>query len=296
MHVEEQILEKYRKAGKIHKHVRSAVKEQLRPGAKILDIAEFIEQEIAKQGGKPAFPVNISINDFAAHYTPVYKDEKVIEKKDLVKIDIGVHVNGYIADGAFTYCSEKHEFIACAEEAVEAALGVIKPGIAVGAITEVIEQTVKEKGLGLIVNLTGHTLDQYVAHGMPSVPNTGVRSSHTLKEGDVIALEPFVTQNNAYVKDSSITEIFNFLMNKPVRLLEARKILAMAHQEYHELPFAKRWLYKRFSPIKVSLSLRQLEAVGALHAHPVLKGPDKRPIAQHEHTVIVADPPLVTTK
>ena len=293
--MEEEILQKYKKAGDIYKSIRVELTELIKPGVKILDIAEFIEKKIIENGGKPAFPVNISINDVAAHYTPVLNDIKVIEKGDLVKIDIGTHVEGYISDAAFTYCNEKHPFIICAEECVNNAINVIKPGVTVGEITESIENTAKEHKLGLIVNLTGHTLDKYVGHGAPSIPNSGPKGKHVFNEGDVLALEPFICQNNAFVKDTGIKEIYNFLIRKPIRLTEARQILELADKEYHGLPFAKRWLFKKFSPVKVSLSLRQLEAVGAIISHPMLRGPDNKPIAQHEHTIIVADPPIVTT-
>lgn len=293
--MEKEILEKYRKAGRIAAEVRQEIEKKIRPGLKLLDLAGMIEALIEQKGGKPAFPVNISLNEIAAHYTPAVADIRVIEPGDLVKIDVGAHIDGYIGDLAFTCCSEKSPLIDCAWKVLENAVKIIKPGVSVAEISEVIENTVKGEGLGLIVNLTGHTLDKYVFHGTPSIPNVKNDSEHKFKEGDVIALEPFITETNGFVKESGITEIYRYLMDRPVRLTEARKILALARDEYHQLPFAKRWLYRKISPVKVSLALRQLEAVGALETYPVLKEAENKRIAQAEHTIIVAEKPIVTT-
>jgi len=293
--MDKDVLEKYLKAGRICAEIRQEISGILKPGVKLLTIAEFVDKKIHEKEAKPAFPVNVSVNEVAAHYTPSYNDEKTIKPGDLVKVDIGVHVDGYIGDMAFTYCSEPDPLIKCSEKCVQAALEVIKPEVTIAQISEAIENCAKEHGFGLIVNLTGHTLERYIFHGSPSIPNISNNSNYKFKEGDVIALEPFVTQSNGYVKDSGTVEIYRFLRERPVRLPEARRILELARTEYKELPFAKRWLYRHFSPVKVSLALRQLEAAGAIETYPVLKEMEGRPVAQSEHTIIVMDKPVVTT-
>jgi methionyl aminopeptidase len=294
--MDKEILEKYLKAGRICAEISHEISGMLKPGEKLLVIAEAVDRKIHEKGAKPAFPVNISVNEVAAHYTPSYNDGKVIAPGDLVKIDIGVHVDGYIGDMAFTYCSEPSQLVKCSEECVEAAIAVIKPGVTISQISAAIENCAKEHGLGLIVNLTGHTLERFVFHGSPSIPNISNNSSHRFKEGDVIALEPFVTNSNGYVKDSGVVEIYRYMRDRPVRLPEARKILELAKGEYKELPFAKRWLYKHFSPVKVSLALRQLEAAEAVETYPVLRETGSKPVAQSEHTIIVMEKPVVTTR
>jgi len=290
-----EVLDKYVEAGRICSEVKKRVLKIIKPGMKILDLAELIEKEIEKLGGKPAFPPNISINDIAAHYTPSFGDERIINTDDLVKIDIGVHIDSYIGDMAFTYCSKSNKLIRCAEEALKAGIDVIKPGVRLSEISKAIHDKIIESGFGVIVNLTGHTLDRYVFHGSPSIPNIETESRHIFKEGDVIALEPFVAEDNGYVKDSSPIEIYRYLQDKPVRLLEARKILDMAKNQFSSLPFAKRWLYKYFSHVKISLALKQLESVGAVETYPVLKEINGRKIAQAEHTIIVDKEPIITT-
>ena len=290
------VLEKYLKAGRVCAEIREELSGILKPGAKLLAIAEFVEKKTHEKGARPAFPVNISVNEIVAHSTPGLNDTRIIGPKDLVKIDIGVHVDGYIGDMAFTYCPEASPLVKCSEDCLEAAIKVIKPGVAISEISNAIEETAKSRDLGLIVNLTGHTLERFVFHGSPSIPNISNDLDYKFKEGDVLALEPFITASNGYVKESGATEIYRYLRGRPVRLPEARRILEMAKSDYNELPFAKRWLYRSFSPIKVSLALRQLEMAGAIETYPVLKETEGRPVAQAEHTIIVMDRPVVTTR
>ena len=289
-------MEKYKKAGRIGAEIKKEIFPKIKPGVLILDLAEEIEKKIRDKGGEPAFPVNISINEIAAHYTPILNDTRKIEDGDLVKIDIGVHVDGYIGDLAFTYSSKPSPLVRGAELALEKTIEIIKPGVTVSEIGNMIEKTVSSLKLGVIVNLTGHTLDRFVFHGQPNILNVKNDLNYSFKEGDVIALEPFVTESNGFVKESGTVEIYRYLMDRPVRLTEARKILAMTRDDWHSLPFAKRWLYETFSPVKVSLALRQLEMAGAIETYPVLKEAENRPIAQAEHTIIVGEESIVTTR
>ena len=289
-------LEKYKKAGEISRQIKREVLERIRPGMRILELAEFIERRARELGGKPAFPVNIGINDVTAHYTPTSDDKTVIKPGDVVKIDHGIHVDGWVADMAYTYSSEKNEMIKVVERALEAGIKLARPGVKISEIGEAIYSEVESSGFGVIVNLTGHGLDRYIIHGPPSIPNVRNNVGYELKEGDVIALEPFVCETNGYVKESEPIEIFSFLQTKPVRLPEARRILDLASNEYKGLPFAKRWLVRKgFSPFKVSFALKQLEISDAIRSYPVLKERDGKPVVQAEHTIVVGEKPLVIT-
>jgi methionyl aminopeptidase len=291
--MEKIVLDKYKMAGKIASEVREQVLKIIKPGLSLLQLANFIEEKIKEKGGQLAFPVNISINEIAAHDTPSINDSRIISDCDVVKIDIGVHIDGYIGDLAFTWCSKPNPMIEAVNLVLQKAIDCIRPGITVAEISDVIEKTIKKCGYGPIVNLTGHTLDRWQFHGQPSIPNVTNNQDYQFKSGDVIAIEPFLAQTAGYVKESSRVEIFRYIEDKPVRSLEARQILAIA-RERHGLPLAKRWL--NISQLKTSLALKQLEAVGAIQTFPVLKEVENKSVVQAEHTVIVMDEPIVTTK
>ena len=166
------VLLKYKKASDISKRCKEYGRELAVPGAKYLEISEKIESKIKEMGGELAFPANISVNDVAAHYCASEKDENTLKKGDLLKLDIGVHVDGYIVDSAISIPieTEKHNnLIESSREALDNAIKLVKPGVSVSDIGEVIESTIKKHGFKSIRNLSGHGIDRYNVHAKESV-------------------------------------------------------------------------------------------------------------------------------
>ena len=95
------------KAGKISEQVKEWIRPQIKKGMLLLELAEKIEEKIIELGGKPAFPVNLSIDEIAAHYTPSHNDESVCQ--GLLKVDLGVHVKGWVSDTSFSVDLENSE-------------------------------------------------------------------------------------------------------------------------------------------------------------------------------------------
>jgi len=288
----QEILEKYREAGRILKIVRAEAVEMIRVGNSLLNVAEFVESRTIDLGGRPAFPCNISRNDEAAHATPKAGGSDVFEK-DMVKLDLGVHVDGYIADSAVTVdLSGNPDILKAAEEALAAAIDLARPGITTGKIGAAIEDSIRSYGLNPIMNLTGHGLSQYEAHDEPPVPNKHVEGGVILREGDVFAIEPFATDGAGFIHDGSWAEIYSLIRKKPVRMPAVRNVLKQV-EEYRALPFAKRWLESD----KLEFALIQLERAGILHSYPVLLESAGGLVAQAEHTIIITqDGCEVTTK
>jgi methionyl aminopeptidase len=296
--MQKEVLDKYMKAGEVHKEAVKLSKTLVKDGAKVLDIAEKIESLIEKKGCGIAFPVNISIDDITAHYTPDADDELTIKNGNLVKVDIGVHADGYIADGAFSVClgEKSNPAIKASEDALEQVIKNIAPGKTVAEISDIIEDVVGSYNLSPVRNLAGHSVDQYVQHGGLSIPNGRTTLEQEIPEDTVLGMEVFVTDGEGWVKESSPTLIYMFLQPKPVRMPESRKILMRIFENYQTLPFARRWLSDIGSKVKLSMALRELVSRGALREYPPLREKSGRPTAQTEHTVIVKDKPIITTK
>lgn len=286
--MEKEILENYKKAQAISVEVMQFAKAMIKENVKILDIAEKIEKKIKDMGAKSAFPANISINDNAAHYTPDINDPIVLKKDDLVKIDFGVHCDGYIWDRASSFCVGKktHPLIEASEKGLEEALKLIKPGTKVFEISEVVENTVKEFGFNPIRNLCGHGLEQFNQHAHPSIPNGKNTIQDEIEEGSVVAMEVFTTDGVGLVKESSPVLIYRFSQDKPVRIWDARKILEKSKKEFEKLPFTKRWLTD-ITPVRIDMALKQLTDYGALTSYPLLKEESGGLVAQTEDTVII---------
>lgn len=284
-----EVFEKYEKAREISNKVLEFGRSITKEGAKILEIAESMERKIKELGAGIAFPVNISINENAAHYTPSIDDDTVIKAGDLVKVDFGVHVDGYIWDRAFSILvgERKNGLIEAAEKAVENAIKVIKPGIKVCEISEVIENTVKEYSVNPIYNLCGHGLRRFTQHAEPTIPNYKNNIQHEIKEGEVIAIEVFTTNGVGLVKESDQVLIYKYEKDKPVRMWEARKILERAKKDFMGMPFAKRWVKDVAGGAMLELALQQLVDSGSIRKYPVLREVSNSLVAQAEETVVI---------
>ena len=286
--MEKEALENYRKSQSISDSVLLFAQQMVRPEIPILELAEKIESKIVNLGGKPAFPVNISINEVAAHYTPEIEDKTTLKENDLAKIDFGVQVNGYIWDRAFSVFVGKksHPLIKASTKAVEEAIKMIKPGVRIFEISEVIEETLSSTGFKPIKNLCGHGLDRYTQHAHPSIPNGKNNIQDEIKPGKALAVEVFTTDGYGAVKESTPTLIYRFIQDRPVRLFEARKILEISKRDFEGLPFAKRWISKIATGTKLDMALRQLVETGALEEYPVLKEEGNGLVAQTEETIL----------
>lgn len=300
-------MEMYQKAGKIVSKVRKKAVNQIKEEMKIIDLVEFVESETIKLGGKPAFPCNVSVNEITAHYTSPSNDKTTLNLGNLVKVDIGAHVDGYIADTAISVLvgdgeSEENDtkesnseniaeknikMIETAQAALESAICTIKPGLEVGKIGEVVEETIKNKGFKPVANLTGHSMDRWILHSGLSIPNIKDNNPHKLEEGEVLALEPFVTDGVGLVADIKDIYIFRFLRDRPLRMIYAKRVLDKIKKDYKNLPFAERWLLDVFNEHRLNAAMRQLIQSRAIYPYHVLKEKSNAVVAQAEHTVIV---------
>lgn len=285
-------MEDWIKAGNIARDVLKYAVKISQPGTKILKIADLIETKIFELGGKPAFPVNLSLNHIAAHYTPSKNDEKVFEENDLMKIDVGVHVNGAIGDSALTVGSDK-KLIKVSEEALKSAIKVIVPGVELREIGLAINEVAESYELNTIKNLSGHGLNRFIVHDRPSIPNYDNGDKNVLKEGQIIAIEPFITGGVGAVVEGGPSNIYKLNKIKPIRHPIARKIMGLVKNEYNTLPFAKRWIEK--SVIGVDLGISILVREGVLHSYNQLPEKSKHNVAQAEHTLIVNDKVKIIT-
>ncbi len=286
------------KAGQIAAEVREASKEWVKPGVKLLDLANQIESKIIQLGGLPAFPVNLSLNEVAAHYTPRPNDDIVL-KDQVLKIDIGVHVKGAIGDTAYTVdLSGKYgKLVEASEKALENAIKIVKIGVTLGEMGKVIEDTIKSYGFQPVCNLSGHGLDLYDVHTAPSIPNYDTGDKTKLEKGQIIAIEPFATDGVGKIKDSSNAMIFcEMLKNKPIRDMNARKLLREI-EDFSELPFASRWLVTDKIPVnKVLFGLRNLVVNQNIKDYPPLVEVNKGMVTQAEHTLLIDDEVKVLTE
>lgn len=280
------------KAGEVAKAVKEEVYRLVRPGASVYELAERVERIIAEKGARPAFPCNVSIGHVAAHYTPSPGDSSTIPAGSVVKVDIGVEVDGYIADTAVTVADSPvgEALRNAAEEALKAALRVIRDGVKASEVGNVVYSVASRYGFKPIRNLTGHEVARYNLHAGVSIPNVPSMNSSRLLKGRTYAIEPFITlrEGAGEVVESGEVTIFRYEHRpKALKGVSAKEaeLLNLLAQRFKGLPHSTRWIADMGGEY---LALHErLVKTGRIHGYPVLVERLGKPVAQAEHTIVV---------
>jgi methionyl aminopeptidase len=285
--------EKFRLSGRILRETREEMRGYVKENMPIIDVCEKAEGLIREKGGKPAFPVNVSINEVAAHYTSPPNDKSTIPAGSIVKVDIGVQVDGYVTDTAFTaaFSVEGRSMTATAELALKTAIVNIHGDMTLGKIGSLIETTIRNRGFKPISNLTGHSVGRYLIHAGTSIPNVSQVSLSKVKAGEVYAIEPFVTLPDAIgrVDDYPQTTIYRLLKAKSVKTDAAKKLLKHIETNFRTLPFAERWLIGIVPTNQHKDTFKELLTSKSIMSYPVFIEASRKPVAQAEHTLLIKE-------
>jgi methionyl aminopeptidase len=302
----ENFIQNYIEAGKAVVAAKKLARKIIKPGAYFLDVANAIEAEIYKNGCELAFPINMSLNEIAAHYSPVIDDKTVIPEQGLLKIDCGSHLNGFIADSAITFNLNEdpklQKFIAAADEALKAAISIFEPGIKLYELGEVIAEKINSYGLQPIYNLGGHELKQYNLHAGPFIPNyKEMAHKQVLKKGDAYACEPFATSGIGKVINGKHSYIYRFAKKvKKDITYEQQSYMNKIEESTKRLPFSPRFLEKNkiIPKEKIPRIINDFARKKILDHYPILIERSGAPVAQQEHTIVIDmdGNTIVTTK
>ena len=274
-------LDRWREASRIGAGARELGCRLVVPGARRRDVADAIESFIRDAGAEPAFPANLSRNVEAAHYTPDPDDGVVFEAGDLVKIDVGAHLDGAISDTADTVevgGTHRHENLRRAvHDALRDGISQVRPGGRVDEISRAIASAIRARGLKPVENLTGHTIERYLLHAGTSIPNVPGATDATLQEGEIVAIEPFATNGAGRIRNGPFGNIVRFRADPG----PADPVLARLFGRFRTLPFTARWAD---APEETAALLR---ARRTLQSYPVFVEAGGGLVAQAEHTVLV---------
>ena len=286
--MDEQIKYNYIKAGRISAEVLEYGKSLIKKGNSLLEATELIEKKIFELGGKPAFPVQFSCNEIAAHFC-AEEDDNTIFDEQVVSLDLGVHVDGAIGDNAYTIdlSGKYNDLVKAAQEALKEALKIINVGTELREIGKVISDTIKGYGYNPVRNLSGHGLNLYNIHDKPTIPNIDDGNKTKLAKGMAFAVEPFATTGSGVVGEKGLPTVFMLEHPRNVRSPITREILSEI-ASYEGLPFAKRWLTKKFGP-KANFALREMAQLGIIHQFPPLVEVSKGIVTQAEHSILIDD-------
>jgi methionyl aminopeptidase len=252
-------------------------------------VCEAVEAFIKGRGGELAFPVQTSVNEVAAHDCPSPEDERVYAAGDLAKVDVGVHIDGYVVDTATTVevggPAGGPPLVEAARAALEAAIGAAGPGVPIWRLSAAIASTLRAYAVRPMRNLCGHHVGRWVVHSPPPVPNLPEDADGRLTEGAALAIEPFATEGPGRVAEAGEPEVFRLLPDHdPGKDASAEVREALLARR--GLPFSRRDLLHLARP-EVEEALRRLRIRGALHAYAPLVETTGRKVAQAEHTILV---------
>ena len=286
----------WKKAGKIANEALLYGKRLIEEDSSVFEVVEKVEKKIFDLGGKPAFPAQVSINEMAAHFTPI-KDDLKFKKNDVVKLDVGAHINGAIGDNALTVdLGDNKELLKASEEALKQAIKVVQIGTQLREIGKTIDETISGYGFKPIKNLSGHSIDIYEQHSGTTIPNYDDGNDTELEDGMIIAIEPFATDGVGKIEEGKESGIYKMQSVKNVRNQMTREILDYIVREYKTLPFTSRWLYRKFPEFKVNFALKILERDGIIYEYKQLLEKGKGIVSQFEHTLLVNDKVEILTK
>jgi len=266
----------YLEAGKIASRIRSEFSREVREGRRLLDLAEDLESEIIAQGARPAFPCNVGVNEIGAHYTPLPSDTSEFSASDLVKVDFGLHLDGYIVDTAFTVAlsSMDQKIVEGVNECLRTIVQNLRVEDKIQRVGALANSVSEKYGFKVIENLQGHEIRRYVLHAGVSVPNVPNSDGRRFHDGMVVAMEPFFTYSfgAGRVMESDLTTIFKSPEGEKNNKLHAL-------QGFHGLPICERWAAKLDS----HMTRQNLEV---LQKYPMLVEERGAPIAQAETTLL----------
>ncbi|WP_019176149.1 type II methionyl aminopeptidase [Methanomassiliicoccus luminyensis] len=276
------------KAGAVTREARQLGAGMIGEGVSLLSVAEEVEALIEKRGAKPAFPVNISINQIAAHYTPASNDASTFRRGDVVKLDVGAHVNGYMGDTAVTVevgTRNWSSLIDAPSKALSMVIDMISEGVPISAIGGTIETGIKSNGFVPIRNLAGHEIKRHNLHSGLSISNYDDGNITKVHNDMLLAIEPFATDGAGEVGNSKPGNIYIFQRDREIKDAGANRLFDMIKDEFGSLAFCERWC-TALDP-KASAHLRTLVRYGAIHAYPILTEVKGGMVSQTEHTILI---------
>lgn len=301
--MDEKTIHLLQQAGKVASQVRRETAAKLqKQGTSFLEAMDYAENRILQLGGQIAW-AQMAVNDTAAHFCPEEDDAQVSQEGQLIKIDIGTHLEGWIADNAMTVLvgksaersSEYSNLIKASQNALRSAIKLVRPGVQLWELGEAQYSEAEALGFTTVKNLCGHTIERYKVHAGISIPTYNNKDKTEIQEGWQVALEPFVTNGDGLIKEKGKATVFMIEKERNARTPHARKILEEMKPR-NGLPFTTRWLTRKYGKGAAALGLRELQQLGIVKSYPPLAEVANGMVAQFEHAMIVQDKALVYTR
>ena len=286
-------LAKLRKAGRISGEARELGLSMCKPGAKLYDIAQEVEGYIRDHGCGLAFPCNLSINEVAAHYTPSPNDQTRLNVGDVIKVDCGGFLDGYIGDTAGTVevgTNAYRDLVESSKRARNTVAEFVGAGTPIREIGRAIEMSVKRDGFKVVENLCGHQIAHWDLHAGYSIPPYDAGDETKIEAGQTFAVEPFATNGNGYVNNGKPGNIVIKVRDKELTDPVLKDFVDFIDKEFHGLPFCARSCdrsrgdWQLGDSVDPDKCVKKLTRMGVLSSFAQLVEAPGAIVTQHEYT------------
>jgi curved DNA binding protein len=302
------VLDKYQAAGKIVNAVLERVIAKATAGASVAEICEFgdkeLDAELAKVYAKKkmekgiAFPTCVSANEIAGHYSPLKSETTTLKDGDLVKIDLGVHIDGFIAVAAHTVVvggqavdGKKADVVLAAYNALQGALRTMKPGNTNYDVTDVIGQVAESYKCQPLEGVLSHELKKHLLDGNNVIINKATFDQkveeHEFNLNEVFGLDVFVSTGEGKTKETEYrSTIYKRAIERTytLKLKASRAFYAEAVDKYPTMAFTLRSFADETS---AKLGVSEAVKHDLFHAYPVLTEKAGEFIAHFKYTVAI---------
>jgi methionyl aminopeptidase len=302
------------KGAVVHKNVGKYIRSIIKPNISLKNISKLIEDKIRTEvnydnknplNAGIAFPVGLSLNNCAAHYTPnYYEEDTILKSSDILKIDYGVHFNGTIIDSAFTmhFDNKYDQFIEISKNLTNYAVSICGPDAVLGDIGKDIEEYISSKEIEIdgkiyhlrtMSDLSGHAISKYEIHAGKAVPNISINYPLRMKANEYYAVEPFIT--TGYGETILKEPYSHFMMNKNYKVYnkkledDEKYVYDLIDNYYSTLPFCQKWLYEYNNTYNYDNILKKLESKKILQSYPPIYDINGSIISQFEHTIFIKE-------
>jgi len=307
-----EVVEKYKLAATAANTAMAAVLKEILPGKKVFDICVIGDKALkeattaiplkTKDKGA-AFPCSISVNNTAVHYSPLRDDEKqvILKEGDLVKIDLGAHVDGFVSACAHTTIAtanpqqattgRKADAIAAAHYASEIALRLIKPGKKNSDVTEAINQVISQFKCSPLEGVLSHQMKKFVIDGNQVIINkTSVDQKveeFEFADNTVYCIDIVVSTGEGKAKEGETRcNIYKRSVEQTyqLKMQTSRAVFKEINKKFPTFPFCLRNLEDEK---KGKLGISEMSKHGLVLPYPVLYEKPGEFIAQFKYTCLI---------
>eukprot|EP00471_Norrisiella_sphaerica_P011281 CAMPEP_0184493620 /NCGR_PEP_ID=MMETSP0113_2-20130426/26520_1 /TAXON_ID=91329 /ORGANISM="Norrisiella sphaerica, Strain BC52" /LENGTH=388 /DNA_ID=CAMNT_0026878949 /DNA_START=89 /DNA_END=1255 /DNA_ORIENTATION=+ len=305
------VVSKYKKAAEIANEAIKRVMAFAAAGKKIVDACQVGDDYINEECGKIfnkvkpkvekgiGFPTCVSVNHIVGHFSPLSDDESKFAEGDMVKVDLGVHLDGYISVAAHTFIigggpatGKKADVLKAAHVASECAIRLLKPGAKNGPLTKMFTKVAEEFGVNIVQGVLSHQLERNVIDGEKVIAskfdpeNPDSKVEFEFDQNEVYAIDIVMSSGDGKPKEfEQRMTVFKRDMDSTyqLKMKASRAVFSDIKERFTCFPFTMRAMDEK----KGKFGIRECITHGLVQGYPVLQEKEGEVVAHIKFTALL---------